>query len=118
MLRNMKSIQPLLLAIPLLFLPYPVYAQEAPVVSSSVGESNLSNSQCLDRASAVLTELGYGGLSRVGSSTDTSLYSNRGNSTAIIRCVTKFSIAVIIFSTTDPRDRQELNRIADAFFQN
>jgi hypothetical protein len=113
----MKFIRPLLLTLPLLLLPLPVKAQEAPIVSSSVGEVPLTNEQCLRRATDVFSQLGYGNFTRVGSSTDTSLYGKRGGTTAVIRCVTKFNIAVIIYSTTESDSGRGLNELADAFYQ-
>jgi hypothetical protein len=113
----MKYINTVLLALPLLFLPISVRAQ-APAVSTSVGELTLSNAQCLRRAQSIMSERGYSGFSRVGDNSDTSLYGRRRDTTVVIRCVTKFNVAVVVYSSTDPETRQDFEDIADSFFGN
>jgi hypothetical protein len=65
-----------------------------------------------------MSERGYSGFSRVGDTSDTSLYGRRRGTTVVIRCVTKYNMAVVIFSSVNPDTRGEFSEIADAFFAN
>ncbi len=69
-------------------------AAQPPSFAWSWQQSNIGNSQCVRRASTVLSQAGFRNIDTVGDDVDTSVYAANGNYTGIIRCITRQRIVV------------------------
>jgi hypothetical protein len=91
-------------------------AAQPPSFSWSWQQSSISNSQCVRRASTVLSQAGFRNIDTVGDNVDTSVYAANGNYTGIIRCITRQRMIVFLVAGPDTSRASGLeSRLSDSF---
>jgi hypothetical protein len=105
----------LLFALGMTLFPVATAAQP-PSFAWSWQQSNMGNSQCVRRASAVLSQAGFRNIDTVGDDVDTSVYAANGNYTGVIRCITRQRMIVFLVTGSEANRASALeSRLSDSF---